>query len=134
MVHRRRQPRVDYLGAVREFHRAFGIAAPNSATGIVADAVRKSREALMREELRELINAMSDEEVVAIADGLADLLYVVFGTAVAYGIPIDDVFAEVHESNMTKLDEHGRPVVGKDGKRLKGPFYRPPDIESLLSA
>jgi len=86
----------------------------------------------MEEELRELLQAMASEDIVAIADGLADLLYVVFGTAAAYGIPMDDVFAEVHASNMSKLGTDGKPIIGEHGKRLKGPLYRPPNIAPLV--
>jgi predicted HAD superfamily Cof-like phosphohydrolase len=132
-VRRRQRSSVDYLGYVREFHRTFGIAAPDTPTGRVEGDLRHSREALMTEELRELIQAMRAEDVVEIADGLADLLYVVFGTAVAYGIPMDDVFAEVHRSNMSKLGPNGQPIIGAHGKRLKGPSYRPPDIRPLLA-
>jgi predicted HAD superfamily Cof-like phosphohydrolase len=132
-VRRRQQAGVDYLGSVREFHRAFGIPAPDTPTGRVEGDLRRSREALMTEELRELLAAMHAEDLIEIADGLADLLYVVFGTAVAYGIPMDDVFEEVHRSNMTKLGFDGKPVIGAAGKRLKGPGYVPPNIRPLLS-
>jgi predicted HAD superfamily Cof-like phosphohydrolase len=128
----KRSSPVDYLGSVRRFHRAFGVPAPDVSTGHVDEDVRRSREALMTEELEELIEAMHSEDVVAIADGLADLLYVVFGTAVAYGIPMDQVFAEVHRSNMTKLGPDGQPIIGEAGKRLKGPGYVPPNIEPLV--
>jgi predicted HAD superfamily Cof-like phosphohydrolase len=130
---RRRRPSVDYLGSVREFHATFGIPAPDRPTGQLDPGLRASRQALMEEELHELLDAMGAEDLVDIADGLADLLYVVFGTAVAYGIPMDDVFAEVHQSNMSKLGPDGQPIIGPDGKRLKGPFYRPPDIRPLLA-
>jgi predicted HAD superfamily Cof-like phosphohydrolase len=131
---RNRAPGVDYLGAVREFHHAFGVPAPEHSTGHVDEELRRSREALMTEELKELLDAMGREDLVAIADGLADLLYVVFGTAVAYGIPMDEVFAEVHRSNMTKLGPDGKPIIGEEGKRLKGPGYVPPNIQTLVGA
>jgi predicted HAD superfamily Cof-like phosphohydrolase len=124
----------DYLQAVRQFHQAFELPFPERPTAAVEPEVRRSRESLMREELGELLAAMREEQLVEIADGLADLLYVVFGTAVVYGIPIDQVFTEVHDSNMTKLDSNGRPVVGENGKRLKGPLYRPPQLGPLLDA
>ena len=124
--------RTDYLVDVTAFHRAFELPAPESPIGRVEPGVRRSREELMREELDELIEAMRVEDVVEIADGLADLLYVVFGTAVAYGIPMDGVFREVHRSNMTKLGPDGKPVVGEYGKRLKGPHYDPPRLRPLL--
>jgi predicted HAD superfamily Cof-like phosphohydrolase len=132
-VRLRHRPGVDYLACVRDFHNTFGIAAPDSPRARVDDDLRRSREALMTEELHELLEAMRAEDLVDIADGLADLLYVVFGTAVAYGIPMDGVFGEVHESNMSKLGPDGQPIIGADGKRLKGPSYRPPNIKALLA-
>jgi predicted HAD superfamily Cof-like phosphohydrolase len=127
-----RRVRTDYLGLVRDFHLRFEIAASSAPTGAVEEPLRQSREALMVEELQELLEAMATEDPVEIADGLADLLYVVFGTAVVYGIPMDEVFLEVHRSNMSKLGSDGKPLVGANGKRLKGPNFRPPDITPLL--
>jgi predicted HAD superfamily Cof-like phosphohydrolase len=127
-----RRGKPDYLGAVRTFHQAFEVPVGPGPNAKVASDLRASRTALMREELDELIEAMRDEDIVSVADGLADLLYVVFGTAAAYGVPIDDVFLEVHRSNMSKLGSDGRPVVGANGKRLKGPRYRPPDLAPIL--
>lgn len=63
-----------------------------------------------------------------IAKELADVLYVVYGTADAFGIDIDRVFAEVHRSNMSKLVD-GKPLKREDGKVLKGPNYTPPNLE-----
>lgn len=62
-----------------------------------------------------------------VAKELADLLYVVYGTAASFGIPIDRVFKEVHLSNMSKLVD-GKPLLREDGKVLKGHFYKPPDL------
>lgn len=66
----------------------------------------------------------SEEEslMIGIADGLADLLYVVFGTALSFGIPIESVFAEVHRSNMTK-EKLGHTNLGE--KVPKGKFSKP---------
>jgi predicted HAD superfamily Cof-like phosphohydrolase len=131
-VPRRQEPSVDYLGCVRQFHVAFSVPAPDVPTKHLEPELLRSRQALMEEELDELLRAMRSGDLVAIADGLADLLYVVFGTAVAYGLPMDGIFAEVHESNMSKLDAEGQPLIGEHGKRLKGPLYRPPNITPLL--
>ena len=68
---------------------------------------------------------------IALAKELADLLYVTYGAAAAFGIDIDKVFAEVHKSNMSKLDSEGNPVYREDGKVTKGPNYKPPDLASL---
>lgn len=67
-----------------------------------------------------------------VAKELADLLYVVYGSAYSMGIPIDEVFAEVHRSNMSKLGEDGKPIYREDGKVLKGKNFSPADIEKVL--
>lgn len=96
------------------------------------DITRQLRIDLIREEfIDELIPAMEEENMVEIADALADILYVVYGTAIAYGIPIDEVFDEVHSSNLSKF-ENGSPVRREDGKILKGKNYFKPDIEKIL--
>lgn len=69
----------------------------------------------------------------AVAKELADLLYVTYGAAAAFGIDIDKVFAEVHKSNMSKLDSEGKPVYRKDGKVTKGPNYKPPDLTNIVT-
>ena len=55
-----------------------------------------------------------------------------YGTAHVYGIDLDAVLDAVHVSNMTKLGADGRPVRRADGKILKGPHYRPPEIAAVL--
>ena len=63
---------------------------------------------------------------------LADLQYVVSGMSVAFGLPLQQAFVRVHESNMSKLGEDGKPIYREDGKILKGPKYAPPDLEDLV--
>lgn len=91
---------------------------------------------LMAEELREIDQAMADvyskKDLPALAKELADLLYVTYGTAVAYGIDIDRVFREVHESNMSKLDSSGKPIYREDGKVLKSFNYKQPNLDWML--
>lgn len=82
---------------------------------------------LIAEELGEMTKAWSGRDVVGIADGLADLLYVVLGTAVAAGIDIGPILAEVHRSNMTK-----DPANGVVLHPHKGPTYSPPNLVPLL--
>ena len=62
---------------------------------------------------------------------LSDLLYVVFGMAVTFDLPIAEAFLRVHESNMSKLGEDGKPLYREDGKVLKGPNYKAPDLLDL---
>jgi predicted HAD superfamily Cof-like phosphohydrolase len=90
------------------------------------------RQALIEEEVGELADAVRAGDVVGVADALADIVYVAYGTAHVYGIDLDAVLDEVHASNMTKLGADGRPVRRADGKVLKGPHYRPPDIAAVL--
>lgn len=99
---------------------------------LLTDDRRLLRKKLIEEEQEELFKAMADEDMVEIADGLADLLYVVYGTAAEYGIDIDAVFTEVQRSNLSKLGEDGKPIYRDDGKVLKGPNFFPPNIRAVL--
>lgn len=120
------------LEAVKEFHEAFDVPIESRPT-IPTFSIRHLREKLITEEYSELKDALHDHDLVEIADALADLTVVVYGTALAYGIPLDDVFAEVHRSNMSKLGEDGKPILRDDGKVLKGPNFFKPDIERILN-
>lgn len=85
----------------------------------------------------ELIQSMLDGDLTGVADGLADVLYVVIGTAVAYGIDIQEVFNEVHRSNLSKTtwdEEKQRWVIEKDefGKAIKPDTYSPADIPPII--
>lgn len=85
----------------------------------------------------ELVKSMLDGDIVGIADGIADVLYVVIGTAVAYGINIQDVFNEVHRSNLSKTvwnEDLKRYTIEKDefGKGIKPPTYSPADLQTVV--
>lgn len=89
------------------------------------------RHRLIAEELSELKAAWIADDVVEAADAIGDLLYVVLGAAVDCGIDIEPVFNEIHESNMSKtIDCQFR----EDGKVLKGPHYRPPNLKPIIDA
>jgi predicted HAD superfamily Cof-like phosphohydrolase len=114
---------------VDEFHRTFDIA--RRETPAVADEkTRTLRTRLIQEEFDELKHAMSEEDLPAIAKELADLLYVVYGTAVSYGIDMGPVFREVHRSNMSKVGGYKR----EDGKWVKPATYSPADLKPILDA
>lgn len=85
-----------------------------------------TRVRLIAEEFYELVHAMEEGNLIEVADALADLQYVISGCAVAYGIPLEAVFQEVHRSNMTKTP------LGKNSKGGKGEGYQPPDIKKCL--
>tara|TARA_R100001230_G_C5494714_1_gene40998 strand:+ start:116 stop:496 length:381 start_codon:yes stop_codon:yes gene_type:complete len=63
---------------------------------------------------------------------LADLVYVCYQYAENMGWFLDEALDRVHKSNMSKLDEDGKPIYREDGKVLKGPNYKPPTLEDLF--
>jgi len=115
---------------VRQFHERFGLVS-NSRPGVPGGNVHRLRTLLIEEELAEFRNAGEAQDLVGVADALADLLYVVYGAAAEYGVDLEPVFAEIHRSNMTK----GQSVRGSrpDGKVRKGPGYRPPNVRQVLT-
>lgn len=116
---------------VREFHDTFGHPVANTP-GLIDRDRALLRYRLIAEELEELHQAIIDDDLVEIADALTDLKYVVEGAAIEWGVPLDDCFAEVHSSNMSKLGEDGKPIHRADGKVLKGPNFWEPDLEGIL--
>ena len=112
---------------VKEFHESFDSVINNKP--IIVDVERYLlRMSLMDEELDELKTAMDMQNIVEIADGLADLLYVVHGTAVSYGLDMEPIFKEVHRSNMTKVGGHKR----EDGRWIRPPTYSPKNLNPLI--
>jgi predicted HAD superfamily Cof-like phosphohydrolase len=93
------------------------------------DQLLMQRAAMAIEELAEWLQAHARGDLVAAADAWADRAYVLFGDAVAAGLPAAALFAEVHRSNMTK-----EPVAGRSGKAQKGRGYIRPDLEAVLNA
>lgn len=121
---------------VAEFHAAFGLpmrTTPDASTAAVDHELATLRADLHDEETDELYRAFGDRNVVAIADALADIVYVAYGTALTYGIDLDAVLAEVHRANMSKLGPDGRPLLREDGKVFKSQRYRPPDVGRVLA-
>ena len=119
----------DEQSMVEEFHRKFDIlvqARPASAT----EETKRLRIRLIQEEFDELKESMADGNLPALAKEMADLLYVVYGTAVSYGIDMEPVFREVHRSNLSKVGGYKR----EDGKWVKPPTYSPASIEPIIDA
>jgi predicted HAD superfamily Cof-like phosphohydrolase len=116
---------------VREFHERFGVTSNDRPTW-PGDGVHRLRMSLVDEEVAELRNAGERGDLVAAADALGDLLYVVYGTAEAYGIDLEPVFDEIHRSNMSKGD--AEPGCRPDGKVCKGERYSPPRVDEVLAA
>lgn len=116
---------------VHRWHSEFG-ALVNDEPQPLETSDKSLRLSLMWEELGELERAMNDQNLVEIADGLADLVWVALGTAVSYGIPFDKVWEEVRRSNFAKKDVDGTIHRRADGKILKPPTWTPPDIASII--
>ena len=114
---------------VAEFMNAFGQTVETEPTWT---SVSELRYDLIDEELKELRQALIERDIVEVADALTDLLYVVYGAGHSFGIPLDKCFEEVHNSNMSKLGEDGKPIYREDGKVLKGPNYWSPDLKKVL--
>ena len=118
----------DEQAMVEEFHRKFSIVAQATPTEL-NEETKRLRVRLIEEEFDELKESMAGGDLAAVAKEMADLLYVVYGTAVSYGIDMDPVFREVHRSNMSKVGGHKR----EDGKWVKPATYSPARIEPILA-
>ena len=78
-----------------------------------------------------LTSSTYEEALIELAKELADLLYVIYGTAEELNIPLQDVFNAVHRSNMGKIWQDGKVHYNKFGKVIKPPEYRPPDLSFI---
>lgn len=116
---------------VAQFMTTFGQEVKTSPSFPDYDTIKLRRE-LIDEELKELDVAISDNDPVEVADALTDLLYVIYGMGHSFGLDLQKCFDEVHRSNMSKLDEDGKPIYREDGKILKGPSYTPPNLKDII--
>jgi predicted HAD superfamily Cof-like phosphohydrolase len=122
---------IDY---VKEFHDAFGLPVRNTPAGQLPEKEFMLRFNLMKEENEEYLDAAKNGDIVEIADALGDMLYILCGTINAHGLQelIAPVFEEIQRSNMSKLDENGKPIYREDGKVMKSSRYFRPDIKSII--
>ena len=118
----------DEQSMVEEFHRKFDIRVSDRPT-IPDETTRALRVRLIQEEFDELREALGNKDLVSVAKEIADLLYVVYGTAVSYGIDMEPVFQEVHRSNLSKVGGYKRA----DGKWVKPPTYSPACLEPIVN-
>lgn len=116
---------------VKEFNRKFKTIHNDSPT-VISKELESLKFNLIAEETVEVQEAMESRNLHDIAKELCDLLYVAYGAADAYGIPIDKCFDVVHSSNMSKLDENGNPIFREDGKILKSNLYTPADLTKVF--
>ena len=97
------------------------------------DKTMQLRLDLIKEELSELEEAMKTKNLKEVADALTDILYVTYGAGHAFGVNLDKCFEEVQNSNMSKLDEDGKPIYNNAGKVLKGPKYFKPNLNKFVN-
>ena len=114
------------------FMKTFGQEVKNKPS-FSTDKINKLRIDLIKEELEELTEAMENKDLLEVADALTDILYVTYGAGHAFGIDLDKCFEEVQNSNMSKLDENGKPIYNDAGKVMKGPNYFKPDLSKFVS-
>ena len=117
---------------VKKFMETFGQEVKTKPS-FSTDKVNKLRYDLIKEELEELKEAMDNKDFLEVADALTDILYVTYGAGHAFGIDLDKCFQEVQNSNMSKLDENGKPVYNESGKVMKGPKYFKPNLNKFLN-
>ena len=122
------------IKAVKEFHQMFQIGYNEVPVASLGENTNRLRFHLMKEENEEYLQAVEDDNLTEIADALGDMLYVLCGTIIEHGLQdkIEAVFDEIHQSNMSKLDENGKPIFREDGKVIKGVNYFKPNIEAAL--
>jgi NTP pyrophosphatase (non-canonical NTP hydrolase) len=130
------------MESLTEFHHAF---APDQSIGDLADTLER-RKALIREEYLEVMDALNllersdlgytsydpEELLVEVAAELADLLYVVYGTAEELSIPLQEVFQAIHAANMRKVWDDGKVYRNEFGKVIKPPNFVKADIRKVM--
>jgi len=124
------------INKVREFHEVFGLDFHDTPQSEITDRIIELRHRLMAEENDEYLEAARNKDLTLIADALGDKLYILCGTIIAHGLQhkIVEVFDEIHRSNMSKLDENGKPIYREDGKIMKSERYFLPDIKGIVES
>ena len=119
------------FNSVKKFMEVFGQEVKTKAE-FPSEKIIKLRYNLIKEELDEFEEALKDKDLKEVADALTDILYVTYGAGHAFGIDLDKCFDEVQRSNMSKLDEDGKPIYNEHGKVMKGPKYFQPDLGKFV--
>jgi len=116
---------------VKTFMQTFGQEV-KSKPSFSTEKINDLRYNLIQEELDELKQAIDNKDLLEVADALTDILYVTYGAGHAFGIDLDKCFEEVQNSNMSKLDNDGKPIYNDAGKVMKGPNFYKPDLSKFL--
>ena len=116
---------------VKTFMQTFGQEV-KSKPSFSTEKINQLRYNLIKEELEEFKQAITNKDLLEVADALTDILYVTYGAGHAFGIDLDRCFEEVQNSNMSKLGEDGKPIYNDAGKVMKGPKYYKPDLSKFI--
>ena len=126
---------LEKIMSVHNFHESFRIG-NNASPQTISENEYQLRYNLLKEENEEYLDACKKGDIVEIADALGDQLYILFGTILRHGLQhkIEEVFDEIHRSNMSKLDNNGEPIFREDGKVMKSNNYFRPNIGPILDS
>ena len=120
------------FNSVKKFMETFGQEVKDKSA-FPSDKIVKLRQDLILEEFNEFKEAIRQKDLKEVADALTDILYVTYGAGHAFGINLDKCFQEVQNSNMSKLDENGKPIFNESGKIMKGPNYFKPNLSKFVN-
>jgi predicted HAD superfamily Cof-like phosphohydrolase len=128
---------------LEEFQRKFN-SIYNTEPTFLTEEEYNLRYALSKEELEEYLEACQNKDMVEILDAIVDRIFLAIGDAVCHGLQdkLVDAFQEVVDSNMSKLDENGKPIINGEngvldttrplGKILKSKNYFEPNLKQFL--
>ena len=129
------------LEEARQFREVFGQEMLQNIThyGFIKQKLWNMQIDLIEEEAAEFLEAADElfgdpennKRRAELLKELCDLVFVCYQFAATYNLDLDEALRRVFESNMSKLDESGKPIYREDGKVLKGPNYAPPDLSHL---
>src|SRR5450432_2364870 len=116
---------LEKINKVKEFHQTFQLDYNETPTAKIDSRLYELRHRLMQEENDEYLDACRNNDLTQIADALGDKMYILFGSIIAHGLQykIEEIFDEIHRSNMSKLDDNGKPIYREDGKIMKSKNY-----------
>lgn len=117
----------------REFNRVMDIKTNLYPCNIESkEALNES--IMMQEEVQEYFQACKNNDIVEIADAIGDQLYLILGQAAKHGLLgcIEEIYDEIHKSNMSKIGANGTIIKDKNGKVQKPSTYVKPNIKRII--
>lgn len=123
---------------IKKFNETFGVESNHVPTNLGPDRLEKFTDILLEEmkEGADIQHIDNIETLTEISDWFGDLIIYIASEARRWGLPLDSILKVIMESNFSKLDQNGEPIIDKRGKILKGPNYWKPEktIKELLKS